>query len=187
MSRGTLQYGLDRFSDRRAGHLDRPSTQIMSRDTARGVTMHNKKEYSKQYHKDHQQNILERHRKYHEEHKHDTAYRKGRREAALRYYRKNRDKCITANRQWHRNLITQVIEHYGGKCVCCGESELLFLTLDHIDGQGAKHRKQFGGRYSARKVYQWVIAQNYPQTLQVLCFNCNCGKARNNNVCPHNS
>lgn len=149
--------------------------------------MHDRQEYNKQYHKDHQQQITERHKKYHEEHKNDEGYREQRRKAALRYYHKNRDKCITAMRQWHKALITQVIKHYGGKCACCGEKELLFLTLDHIDGQGAKHRKQFGGRYGGRKVYQWIIAQKYPKGFQVLCFNCNCGKARNNNVCPHKS
>ncbi len=149
--------------------------------------MHDRTEYNKKYHKDHQQEIANRHKQYYEEHKNDEAYRDKRRKAALKYYHKNRDKQIMAMRRWHRNLITQVIEHYGGKCTCCGETELLFLTLDHIDGQGAKHRKQFGGRYSGRKVYQWIIVQEYPKGFQVLCFNCNCGKARNNNVCPHNS
>ena len=34
-----LQFGLDRFSDRKAGHLDRPSTPIISRNTTRGIVM----------------------------------------------------------------------------------------------------------------------------------------------------
>ncbi len=40
MSRCALQFGIDRFSDRRAGHLDRPSIPIMSRNTTRGIGMH---------------------------------------------------------------------------------------------------------------------------------------------------
>ena len=149
--------------------------------------MHDSKEYDRKYRKNHKEEIAKRKKKYYEEHKNDEIYQEYHRKATLKSYWKNREKRIMQMRQWHRNLITQVITHYGGKCTCCGEAELLFLTLDHIDGQGAKHRKQFGGRYSGRKVYQWIIAQKYPKGFQVLCFNCNCGKARNNNVCPHKS
>lgn len=39
MKQSSLQFGLDRFSDRTAGHLDPPSTQIMSRNTTRGIVM----------------------------------------------------------------------------------------------------------------------------------------------------
>jgi ssDNA-binding Zn-finger/Zn-ribbon topoisomerase 1 len=31
-----------------------------------------------------------------------------------------------------------VMKEYGGKCICCGESNIVFLTIDHIDGSGAK-------------------------------------------------
>ena len=35
----SLQLRVDRFSDRKAGHLDQPSTQILSRNTSRGIDM----------------------------------------------------------------------------------------------------------------------------------------------------
>ena len=34
-----LQFGVDRFSGRKAGHLDQPATQILSRNTTRGISM----------------------------------------------------------------------------------------------------------------------------------------------------
>ena len=34
-----LQLRVDRFSDRKAGHLDLPATQILSRNTTRGISM----------------------------------------------------------------------------------------------------------------------------------------------------
>ncbi len=39
MGYGRVQFGLDRFSDRKAGHLDPLSTPIMSRNTTRGIIM----------------------------------------------------------------------------------------------------------------------------------------------------
>ena len=34
-----------------------------------------------------------------------------------------------------------VIIGYGGRCSCCGESNLKFLTLDHADDSAADDRK----------------------------------------------
>jgi hypothetical protein len=81
----------------------------------------------------------------------------------------------------------QVFEAYGGKrCACCGETEPLFLSIDHVNNDGAAHRKEIGeaGR-GGMKVYRWLIKNGFPPGFQVLCMNCNCGKARNNGVCPH--
>lgn len=41
-----------------------------------------------------------------------------------------------------------VIEYYGGRCVCCGEVVPEFLTVDHINGGGAAHRREIGDRKS---------------------------------------
>ena len=67
----------------------------------------------------------------------------------------------------------EVIEHYGGKCACCGEDELSFLTLDHINGGGSKHRKSVGG---GKDFYVAMKRQGYPDGLQVLCANCHLSK-----------
>jgi hypothetical protein len=79
---------------------------------------------------------------------------------------------------WHKNRKL-ILEHYGNKCICCGETAYEFLELDHINNDGAAHRKETG-----RHVYEWVIKNNFPPDIQLLCANCNRGKAKYN-ACPH--
>lgn len=74
----------------------------------------------------------------------------------------------------------RVIRHYGNVCVCCGEAEMRFLTLDHINSDGYTHRKS--GR---KNMWQWAIQNEFPPIFQTLCFNCNCGRAHNGGICPH--
>ena len=80
--------------------------------------------------------------------------------------------------QWHRQRLI-VIKHYGGKCVCCGESNNRFIEIDHINNDGKKHR-----RVTGRHIYKWVINQNFPSDLQLLCANCNRSKGKFG-VCQH--
>src|SRR5690348_1104353 len=73
---------------------------------------------------------------------------------------------------------------YGGyRCACPGCSETIeaFLSLDHIHNDGAAHRKVI----NRRKLYVWLRNEGYPAGFQVLCMNCNFGKARNGGTCPH--
>jgi len=95
----------------------------------------------------------------------------------------NRDKVNQSQRESHRQLNDEVIDAYGGKCACCGETRKEFLSIDHIDGNGNKQKKEIGVRTS-QEFYCWLKQNNYPEGFQVLCFNCNCGK-RNFSVCPH--
>jgi hypothetical protein len=74
-----------------------------------------------------------------------------------------------------------VLEAYGGECVCCGEDEPLFLTLDHVDGKGCDHRRELG----VTDMWLWAFHQGFPKILQLLCMNCNMGRHRNGGVCPH--
>lgn len=71
-----------------------------------------------------------------------------------------------------------VINYYGGKCACCGEKEIMFLTIDHINNDGFKALVR-------TNIHSWIIRNNFPVNLQVLCWNCNCGKAINKGTCPH--
>jgi hypothetical protein len=87
-------------------------------------------------------------------------------------------------REYSVTLKTKVIEHYGGKCACCGEKEFYFLTVDHINNDGHLVRKE-DKDMKGKKLYLWIIRNNYPVDLQILCFNCNCGKNANGGVCPH--
>lgn len=88
-------------------------------------------------------------------------------------------------REMHRvkahRLKLRVISAYGGKCICCEETELAFLNIDHIDGGGCEHRSEVG---SGTRFYYWLQRNGFPEGFQVLCANCNQAKAHQG-VCPH--
>jgi hypothetical protein len=77
----------------------------------------------------------------------------------------------------------EVLDHMGGKCECCGETNPRFLTIDHINGGGAKHKRE----NKIVKLYKWIKKNNYPEGFRLLCYNCNCArsKQRNKGICPH--
>lgn len=87
--------------------------------------------------------------------------------------------------------ITNKIETmtaYGGKCACCGETNILFLTIDHKNGGGKQHRKEILGSSNAcgDNFYKWLKKNNWPKDeFQCLCLQCNCGRSVNGGVCPH--
>lgn len=81
-----------------------------------------------------------------------------------------------------RRRRIRTINQYGGACKCCGESNYAFLEFDHINGNGRQHRIELNR--AGTKLIRWIIRHNYPDSIQLLCSNCNrakyqCGK------CPH--
>jgi hypothetical protein len=95
-------------------------------------------------------------------------------------------------------MKTKIVNHYtSGKmaCQCCGVSGLKFLTIDHIDGSGKYWRTIIGNQVLGKDgrirpairpadFYRWIIKNNYPTNLQILCYNCNCAKGKYG-ICPH--
>ena len=80
----------------------------------------------------------------------------------------------------------EVFAAYGGfVCACCGETEPKFLSIDHINNDGAKERKSGLYSSSGTAFYLWLRKNAFPSGYQVLCMNCQVGKHRNNGVCPH--
>jgi len=79
----------------------------------------------------------------------------------------------------------EVYEAYGTVCACCGEAQPMFLSIDHINNDGAEERRS--GKYgsSGTAFYLWLRKNSFPAGYQVLCMNCQVGKHRNNGVCPH--
>lgn len=101
------------------------------------------------------------------------------------WYAANRERESVRRKAKLRAERREVIEAYGGRCSCCGEANLGFLTLDHVNSDGAAHRRELGVGRSSLKVYRWAKANGYPESLQVLCINCNCGRQWNGGICPH--
>ncbi len=96
-----------------------------------------------------------------------------------RWKDKNPDKVKAIEQRFRRNRKLNVIDHYGGKCKCCGEDNPDFLTLDHVKNDGWKHRKEVGD-----EMYGWAIKNGFPDNLQLLCYNCNYAKGKLG-YCPH--
>jgi hypothetical protein len=89
-----------------------------------------------------------------------------------------------------RRIREEFIAEYGGRCVCCGESEPKFLCLDHVDGDGAKHRKELSPNRGTRggaatALLEDLKRRGWPKDkYQLLCYNCNNAKAHYG-TCPH--
>jgi hypothetical protein len=81
----------------------------------------------------------------------------------------------------------RVLSHYSNGvpvCSCCGESLIEFLTLDHINGDGAQHRRALGIPGGGYTFYGHIVKENYPPGYRVLCYNCNCSLGFIG-YCPH--
>jgi len=110
------------------------------------------------------------------------------------------EKLARNKRDWKAyssRIRAEALEHYGGAiCVCCGETNPLFLTLDHKNNDGGKwriamanaaHQHQMGKRFlQGSNFYLWLRRNKWPDMgLQVACYNCNLGRTRNKGICPH--
>lgn len=112
------------------------------------------------------------------------AYYKANKEKWRANYQEKREELNAYGRSYRNRMRRKAISSYGNKCACCGETEYLFLELDHINGGGRKHRLKIGD--SSYSIVRWAGRNNYPKDIiQILCSNCNMGKARNGGICPH--
>ena len=108
--------------------------------------------------------------------------------ARLRAYRKaNPDKVNDYNAKWRKRfygaLRAELIAAYGGACECCGESEPIFLDVDHPNNDGKAHRAETG---NSQRMMVSLKREGWPKRrVRLLCCNCNQGRQRNGGTCPH--
>lgn len=103
------------------------------------------------------------------------------------YYERHGDVVRAKAREWAHKLRMDVLIAYSkGKleCNCCGEREIKFLTIDHINNNGAIHRRTISKHRNGGAWLTKLRTANYPPGFQVLCYNCNCSKGRYGK-CPH--
>lgn len=94
-------------------------------------------------------------------------------------YLLHKEEYAEAGRERQQGYKRFIVETLGGKCICCGETDLAFLTLEHIHKDGQAHRA------TKKNIYCDVIRQGVPKDrYTVLCMNCNYA-TRYNHVCPH--
>ena len=77
--------------------------------------------------------------------------------------RNNREKIGTKYRQRRLNALAVL----GGICVRCGFSDSRALVIDHINGDGNKHRIH-GSHGPVNDIFKGII-----EPYQLLCANCN--------------
>lgn len=101
-------------------------------------------------------------------------YRQSHKEEINKRYRDRRKESKILDRidyTVHRlELRKKAIDTLGGKCVICGEDEILKLCIDHINDDGNEERKEYGLRIIISKILNNMAEEN---KYQVLCFNCN--------------
>jgi hypothetical protein len=117
-------------------------------------------------------------------------------ETIKNWYKNNKEHCREYIKNWEEKNKEQVVQrckirydkqknivfdHYGRKCSCpgCNEDHFEFLTIDHINGGGHKHRKTLTINF-----YHWLIKNNFPLEYRTLCMNCNFSLGRLG-YCPH--
>lgn len=147
-----------------------------------------------EYRQKHLEKLRENERRYRQ--RHPERVRESRRKSWQKHYLEHRDQVIARNKENYRKhklarsqysheycqkRKATIMQAYGGKCACCGESNLCFLCLDHIDGGGTQHRYRVG---VGQNFYIWIVRQNFPAGYQVLCYNCNMAK-ESPGGCPH--
>lgn len=112
-------------------------------------------------------------------------YRKTRKDRPALWSEEKRAKRTAYMQEFRAKVKDDCYKAYGGyRCACCGETEPLFLSLDHIENDGYERRK-FGKEPAGAAIYSYLKTRGYPPGFQVLCMNCNHGKSRNGGVCPH--
>ncbi len=97
-------------------------------------------------------------------------------------YIKNQEYINQKHKERYQQKRNIVLNHYSNgsiTCKCCGEPQIEFLSIDHINNDGSTHRKEIGSN-----LYNWLINNNFPEGFQVLCFNCNFAKGIYG-FCPH--
>lgn len=121
--------------------------------------------------------IREQTKAYYETHKNEWRAGERRRRAA------NPDQTRLVTREFRRRVRLEVLTKYGLRCVCCGETELAFLTIDHVQGGGRRHRERIGGTTA---LYNELRRQPKSPDFRILCSNCNCARGFYG-TCPHES
>lgn len=123
----------------------------------------------------------EAHRKASKRYRQKPGVLERRRELNRNWIANNRERYNEAKAEYRFKLKVAAINHYSNgamSCARCGFSaDLDALCLDHINDDGAIHRKQLNisnrSVTSGTTIYERLKAVGWMDGLQVLCANCN--------------
>lgn len=95
-----------------------------------------------------------------------------------------RNRCSACDSRRERaNIKLDMLKAFGAKCSCCGEDNPYFLSLDHVQNDGAHERNRLG--YGEVQIYRKARREGWPRDRYAcLCMNCNFAKGHFG-FCPH--
>ena len=111
----------------------------------------------------------------------DPKFREKNKRNAVMWCKNNPQRTKEINTKSRLKRKMAALNGYGSSCVCCGERRISMLDIDHVNNDGATHRKTIG----RKSMYDVVIKSRFPGTFQILCCNCNQSKRRNGGICEH--
>ncbi len=123
---------------------------------------------------------IENAKRYRDRYQGDGTRREQMRVAGRRWHHANKERRGPLIRDRERQLRDEVLAQYGGRCRCCGETKREFLSFDHVNGGGRKHRSEIG----SGKIHRWLRKEGYPDGFRILCHNCNQALGAYG-YCPH--
>lgn len=139
--------------------------------------------YNKRYHQEHKEELLPKIR---------LRVARWQKDNKERRNKQQRDRCAAGlsrnaeyNRRSRERLKREAINAMGGCCPCCSESEIEFLTVDHIHGGGRAERR---GGVAAGGGGMWRLLRNlgYPVSVyRLMCWNCNWSAHLGDGICVH--
>src|ERR1035437_3095968 len=86
--------------------------------------------------------LREYERRYEDSHR-DKIREKARKHQQLRW-KADPELAKKKQREYRAGVRERALIAYGGTCICCGETNLHFLSFDHINGGGGKERRALG-------------------------------------------
>lgn len=132
------------------------------------------KDYVAEWHRTHTAERKEHRRRWAE--RNPEAHRTYRQQGMRRHYSSRRARGMEQLRDFRRRdgLKEYVLQFYGSgtlACLTCGCADPDVLTIDHVNNDGAEHRKTM--KSSGRDFYRWLKKNGMPSGFQTLCMNCN--------------
>ena len=100
------------------------------------------------------------------------------RSAAYQRQYRHTDAYRAYRRAYARLQKHKTIAFLGGRCECCGETQIEFLEIDHVDGGGSIHRR------GVTPYKYWADIRAGLHRCRVLCANCHAAVS-NYGHCPH--
>jgi hypothetical protein len=106
------------------------------------------------------------------------------------YKEHNKKHLKEYKREYRLNNKLRVLEHYSNgamACAVCGKKNINFLTVDHINGGGCRHRREVNADMLYWLERKYRTTGIWPKGYQVLCANHNfIKKFEENGYAPNN-